>query len=75
MDKRLIICYVIKSLYPKIIFSLVIEPNIEVHGFGSDVEMNTLREYKISYHISYANTLEILMEGIKKDIEECKTYV
>ena len=51
MDKRLIMYHIIKSLYPKIIFSLVIEPNFEVHGFYSDVEMDTLREYKISNHI------------------------
>ena len=40
----------IKSTYPKINLSLVIEFNFTVHVFCRDEEMNTKRDYKIPKH-------------------------
>ena len=65
-QETLIICNIIKSPYPKINLSLVIESNFAVHVFCRDVEMNTIGDYKIPKHVTDQNTLEILIENMKK---------
>ena len=57
----LIICNIIKSPYPKINLSLVIESDFAVH-----VEINKIGDYKVSKHVTDQNSLEILIENMKK---------
>ena len=52
-----------KSSYPKINPSLVIESYFAVYAFSRDVEINAIRDYKISKQVADRNTLEILMEN------------
>ena len=59
-------CHIIKSLYPKINPSLVIQSDFAVHVFCRDVEMNTVGNYKIPKHVTDQNSLEILIENIRK---------
>ena len=57
---------IIKSPYPKINPSLLVESDFAVLVFCRDVEMNTIRGYKIPKHVTDENTLEILIENTKK---------
>ena len=59
-------CSIIKSSYPKINLSLAIESDFAVHVFCRDVEMNTIGHYMIPKHVTDQNTLEVLMENMKK---------
>ena len=73
-QETLIICSIIKSPYPKINQSLVIESDFAVHVFCSDVEMSAMGNFKISKHVTDQNTLEILLEKRKKmDTEQKQT--
>ena len=65
-QETLIICIVIKYPYPKINLSLVIQSDFAVHVFCRDVEMNTVGNYKIPKHVTDQNSLEILIENIRK---------
>lgn len=47
--------------------SMVIEPDLAVRVFCSDVEMSAIGEYRISKHVTEENTLQILMENMKKN--------
>ena len=57
---------IIKSPYPKISLSLIIESDFAVHVFFRDVEMNSIGYYKIPHRVTDQNTLEILIETVKK---------
>ena len=65
-QETLIICSSIKSRYPQINLSLIIEADFAVHGFYRDMEMRTIGGYKISKHVTCQNTLEILIENMEK---------
>ena len=65
-QETLIICSIIKSPYPKINLSLVIESDFAVHVFCRDVERNKIEDYKIPKHETDQNSLEILIENMNK---------
>ena len=65
LQVTLIICIIIKFLYPKINLPLVIESDFAVNVFCRDVEINT-RDYKFPNHVTDQNNLEILIENMKK---------
>ena len=44
-----------------------IESDFAIHVFCKDVEMNTIGDYKIPKYVTDQNTLEILMENMKKN--------
>ena len=46
--------------------TLLIKADFAVHVFYRDVEMRTIGDYKIPKHIMDQNTLEILIENMKK---------
>ena len=72
--ETLIICSIIKFLYPKTNLSLVIESDFAVHVFCRDVESNKIEDYKIPKHVADQNSLEILIKSMKKmDIEQRQT--
>ena len=69
-----IICHIIKCPYPKISLSLLIESNFTAHVFCNDVELKTIGEYQIPKTVNDQNTLEILIENMKKiDLQEQQT--
>ena len=61
-QETLIICSIIKSSYPQIILSLVIESDFAVHVFCRDVEINKIGDDKIRKHVTDQNSLVILIE-------------
>ena len=73
-QETLIICIIIKSPYPQIDLSLLIEADFAVHVFYRDMEMRIIGDYKIPKHVMDQNTLEILKENRKKiDTEQHQT--
>ena len=73
-QETLIICSSIKSPYPQINLSLLIKDDFAVHVFYRDMEMRTIEDYKIPKYVMGQNTLEILIENMKKiDAEKHQT--
>ena len=62
-QQETLICSIIKSPYPKINLSLIIESDFTVNVFCRHVEIGN---YKIPKHVTDQNTLEILIENTKK---------
>ena len=70
-QETLLICHIIKSPHPKISLCLVIEPNCKIRVYFNDVEINKIGEYKIPTGISNINSLEDLLQNMRKlDIQE-----
>ena len=60
--------------HPQINLSLIIEADFAVHVFYRDMEMRTIGDYKIPKHVMDQNSLEILIESMKKiDTEQHQT--
>ena len=51
-QETLILCSMIKSPYPKINLSLVIEFDFAVHVFCRNVEINKIRDYNVRRHVT-----------------------
>ena len=65
-NKRHIIYNIIKSPNPKFNLSVIIESDFAVHVLCRDVDMNTIGDYKICKDVTDQNTLEVLVENMKK---------
>ena len=65
-QQDILIYSTIKSPYPKNNLSLRIGSDFAVHMFCRDMEINKIGDHKISKHVTDQNTLEILIENLKK---------
>ena len=66
LQKIIISCRSIKSPYLKTNLYLVIESGFAVHVFCRCVKINKIANYKIPKHVIDQNSLEILIENMKK---------
>ena len=68
-QETLIISSIIKFPYPEINLFLVIESDFAIYMSCRDVEMNTIGNYNIPKCVTDQSILEILIENMKKSIQ------
>lgn len=65
-EDSLLICRVVESPYPSILFSLVIKPLCAVQVFIGNVEVHKLGQFKIPSTINDTNILDELLQNLRQ---------
>lgn len=66
LDNSLLICNIICRPSPKIKVSLITDECLAVNTFVDDVEMHRLGNYKTPSHVKDIDSLEELLDNLKK---------